>query len=115
MAMPTRTSTTTAFSAVPAKSRPCPGADFFGYKAPDPKTRTLSSDFAFKNQGHVDTWGVNLRAKFDLDDNVAALSSVSDYKNFEKLLFIDVDAGPGQPSWPTMAMSMPRASAGNCA
>jgi len=36
---------------------------------------------------------VNLRAKFDLNDNVT-LSSVSDYKNFKKLLFIDVDAGP---------------------
>ena len=70
-----------------------PGADFFGYKAPDPKTRTLSSDFAFKNQGHVDTWGVNLRAKTDLTDDIT-LSSVTDYKNFKKLLFIDVDAGP---------------------
>ncbi len=70
-----------------------PGADFFGYKAPDPATRTLSSDFAFKNQGHVDTWGVNLRAKIDLSDSVK-LSSVTDYKNFKKLLFIDVDAGP---------------------
>jgi iron complex outermembrane receptor protein len=70
-----------------------PGADFFGYKAPDPKTRTLSSDFAFKDQGHVDTWGVNLRAKIELSDNIT-LSSVTDYKNFKKLLFIDVDAGP---------------------
>ena len=70
-----------------------PGADFFGYHAPDPKTRTLSSDFAFKNQGHVDTWGANLRAKFELNDNIT-LSSVTDYKNFKKLLFIDVDAGP---------------------
>ncbi len=70
-----------------------PGADFFGYRAPDPKTRTLSSDFAFENQGRVDTWGVNLRAKIDLSDDIT-LSSVTDYKNFKKLLFIDVDAGP---------------------
>ncbi len=70
-----------------------PGADFFGYKAPNPATRTFSSDFAFKNQGHVDTWGVNLRAKTELTDSIT-LSSITDYKNFKKLLFIDVDAGP---------------------
>lgn len=70
-----------------------PGADFFGWKVPDPAKRLISSDFAFKNQGHVDTWGFNLRAKIDLSDSVT-LSSVTDYKNFKKLLFIDVDAGP---------------------
>jgi len=74
-----------------------PGADFFGDRAPDPKTRTLSSDFAFENQGRVDTWGVNLRAKIDLSDDIT-LSSITDYKNFKKLLFIDVDVGTGQPA-----------------
>jgi len=70
-----------------------PGADFFGYKDPDGNGNLFSSDFAFKDQGHVDTWGVNLRAKIDLSDSVT-LSSITDYKNFKKLLFIDVDGGP---------------------
>ena len=70
-----------------------PGADFFGYIDADGSGNRFSSDFAFKNQGHVDTWGVNMRANFELSDNVN-LASITDYKNFNKLLFIDVDAGP---------------------
>ncbi len=70
-----------------------PGADFFGYRDPDGAGNLTSSDFAFKDQGSVDTWGLNLRAKIDLNDDIT-LSSVTDYKNFKKLLFIDVDAGP---------------------
>lgn len=70
-----------------------PGADFFGYIDADGSGNRFSSDFAFKNQGHVDTWGVNMRANFELSDNVD-LASITDYKNFNKLLFIDVDAGP---------------------
>lgn len=69
------------------------GADFFGWKDPDGAGNLFSSDFAFEDHGHVDTWGLNLRAKFDLNDNIT-LSSVTDYKNFKKLLFIDVDSGP---------------------
>jgi iron complex outermembrane recepter protein len=70
-----------------------PGADFFGWIDPDGPGNLFSSDFAFKDHGHVDTWGVNLRAKFELSDSVT-LSSITDYKKFGKLLFIDVDAGP---------------------
>jgi iron complex outermembrane recepter protein len=70
-----------------------PGADFFGYTDPDGNGNLFSSDFAFKDQGYVDTWGVNLRGKIDLSDSVT-LSSITDYKNFKKLLFIDVDGGP---------------------
>ena len=70
-----------------------PGADFFGYIDPDGSGNRFSSDFAFKDQGHVDTYGVNMRANFDLSDTVS-LASITDYKNFDKLLFIDVDAGP---------------------
>lgn len=69
------------------------GADFFGFIDPDGAGNLFSSDFAFKDQGYVDTWGLNLRARFDLTDDIT-LSSVTDYKNFKKLLFIDVDAGP---------------------
>ena len=74
-------------------TRPRPGGDFFGWIDPDGAGNLFASDFAFKNQGHVDTWGLNLRAKVDLNDSIT-LSSVTDYKSFKKLLFIDVDAGP---------------------
>ncbi len=74
--------------------RPVPGGDFFGYIDPDGKGFLTSSDFAFKDQGHVRTFGVNLDATYDLTDKVQ-LTYVSDYKKFDKLLFIDVDSGPG--------------------
>jgi iron complex outermembrane receptor protein len=70
-----------------------PGANFFGYIDPDGSGPLFSSDFAFKNQGHVETYGVNLRGRIDLSDSVT-LSSVTDYKHFGKLLFIDVDSSP---------------------
>lgn len=69
------------------------GADFFGYIDSDGSGNRFSSDFAFKNQGHVKTWGLNLRGKVELSDSVT-LNTVTDYKNYDKLLFIDVDAGP---------------------
>lgn len=73
------------------------GADFFGFIDADGSDFRTSSDFAFKDQGNVDTWGVNFKAEIDVSDAIT-LTSISDYKDFEKLLFIDVDAGPGNQS-----------------
>lgn len=70
-----------------------PGADFFGWIDPDGSGNLFSSDFAFKDQGRVKTYGFNMRAKVELSDSVT-LSSITDYKKFSKLLFVDVDAGP---------------------
>jgi len=69
------------------------GTDFFGYLDPDGDGLKTSGDFAFKNNGWTDTWGVNLRVEHDFDDNLQ-LTSVTDYKDYEKLLFIDVDSAP---------------------
>lgn len=69
------------------------GTDYFGYKDPDGPGPLISSDFAFHNQGYVDNWGIDLRGTIDLSDNIT-LTSITDYKKFDKLLFIDVDAGP---------------------
>lgn len=69
------------------------GADYFGWIDPDGNGNYFSSDFAFKDQDHVDTWGINLRGEFELSDSVT-INTVTDYKNYDKLLFIDVDAGP---------------------
>jgi iron complex outermembrane recepter protein len=74
--------------------RPVPGGDYFGYIDPDGKGFKTSSDFAFKNQGSVRTFGANLDGEFELNDNMT-LTSVTDYKHFYKLLFLDVDGGPG--------------------
>jgi len=74
-------------------SRPVPGGDFFGYIDPDGEDFDTSGDFAFQDQGSTETWGVNGRWEWYLNDSVT-MTAVSDFKNYEKLLFIDVDAAP---------------------
>jgi|GEM_PF-48491 len=70
---------------------PTAGGDFFGYKDPDGKDWTFSGDFAFADSGHTQTTGVQLRAEWDLGTETT-LTSISDYKHYDKLLFIDVDS-----------------------
>ena len=79
-----------AFNAPPSRA---PGADFFGYLDPDGEDFSFSSDFAFEDHGTVDTWGIGGYFEYDLTDAIS-LTSITDYKDFEKLLFIDVDAAP---------------------
>lgn len=74
-------------------ARPVPGGDFFGYIDPDGEDFTFSSDFAFADSGKVDSWGGNLKVEKDLSDRVV-LTAISDYKKYDKLLFIDVDSAP---------------------
>jgi iron complex outermembrane receptor protein len=73
--------------------RLAPGGDFFGYRDPDGDDFTFSGDFAFKNQGDTETTGANLRVFWDTDSGMR-LTSVTDYKDYDKLLFIDVDSAP---------------------
>lgn len=73
--------------------RPVPGGDFFGYIDPDGDDFTFSGDFAFKDQGQVDTWGINARFEWDVSEHMKFVS-ISDYKDYEKRLFLDVDAAP---------------------
>ncbi|MFT5710933.1 MAG: iron complex outermembrane receptor protein [Halioglobus sp.] len=70
-----------------------PGGDFFGYKDPDGDDFTFSGDFAFEDQGDTESSGINTRVYWDLDNGMK-FTSVTDFKSFEKLLFIDVDAAP---------------------
>lgn len=70
-----------------------PGGDFFGYRDPDGEDFTFSGDFAFKDSGTVDTWGINSKIEWDMGGGTT-VTSITDYKSFEKLLFIDVDAAP---------------------
>lgn len=73
--------------------RPVPGGDFFGYLDPDGSDFTFSSDFAFDDQGSTETSGLNLRIEHELANGVL-LTSITDVKQYEKLLFIDVDSAP---------------------
>jgi iron complex outermembrane receptor protein len=77
--------------------RPVAGGDFFGFIDPDGSGPRTSSDFAFRDHGRVRTWGVNLNGEFDLSDSVT-LASVTDYKDFYKIAFVDTDSGPGNQS-----------------
>lgn len=74
-------------------TRPLAGGDLFGYLDADGADFNTSSDFAFEDQGSTDTAGLNVNVQWNLSDNVA-FTSITDYKDYEKLLFIDVDAAP---------------------
>jgi iron complex outermembrane receptor protein len=77
----------------PPYGRPVPGGDFFGYIDPDGDDFTFSGDFAFKDQGQIDTKGLNARLVWDLANEMTFIS-VTDYKDYEKKMFLDVDAAP---------------------
>ncbi|MDJ0927359.1 MAG: TonB-dependent receptor [Gammaproteobacteria bacterium] len=70
-----------------------PGTDFFGYLDPDGDDFTTSGDFAFADSGKTEAYGGQLRIEWDYGQE-SQFISISDYKNFEKLLFIDVDSAP---------------------
>ncbi len=70
-----------------------PGADFFGYIDADGEDFNTAGDFAFEDSGSIETLGINLRIEHNLNENVL-LTSVTDFKDYQKLLFIDVDSAP---------------------
>jgi iron complex outermembrane receptor protein len=69
------------------------GTDFFGYLDSDGDDFTFSSDFAFEDQGETEATGLMVRFDYQLSDSVKFVS-LTDYKEYEKLLFIDVDSAP---------------------
>lgn len=73
--------------------RPVPGGDFFGYIDRDGEDFDTSGDFAFADSGETETVGLNARLEWTLDNGML-LTSITDFKDYEKLLFIDVDAAP---------------------
>ncbi|HLY55679.1 MAG TPA: TonB-dependent receptor [Stellaceae bacterium] len=75
----------------PAPPRPVPGGDFFGFKPPG--EWVSSCDFCFAHIGYTDTYGVDLDNTWNIAEGLT-FTAVSDYKKFNKLLFVDVDAGP---------------------
>jgi len=77
----------------PPYGRPVPGGDFFGYIDPDGDDFSTSGDFAFRDQSRTENWGINLRFEYEINDEMS-FTSITDYKDFWKLLFIDVDSAP---------------------
>jgi iron complex outermembrane receptor protein len=73
--------------------RPVAGGDFFGYIDPDGDGWHTSGDFAFKNQGETKAVGINGRLEWDLGGDTQ-LVAITDWKNYKKALFIDVDSAP---------------------
>jgi len=69
------------------------GGDFFGYLDPDGEDWTFSSDFTFEDVGGTETLGLALRIEWDLSESVT-LTSITDFKDYEKLLNLDVDSAP---------------------
>jgi iron complex outermembrane receptor protein len=69
------------------------GTDFFGYRDPNGDEWTFSGDYAFANSGSTETLGLHARVEYDFGNDVT-LTSITDYKDYEKLVFIDVDSAP---------------------
>ena len=70
-----------------------PGADFFGYIDKDGEGWNTAGDFAFGKSGDTETTGVNLRIEHEITEQLL-FTSVTDFKDYQKLLFIDVDSAP---------------------
>ncbi|HKT72708.1 MAG TPA: TonB-dependent receptor [Steroidobacteraceae bacterium] len=75
----------------PFQPRPVAGGDFFGFRPPGPWV--TSSDFAFSRPDTVDSYGVDLHTDWTISESLS-LTAVSDYKKYDKLLFVDVDSSP---------------------
>lgn len=72
--------------------RPVAGGDFYGYIDPDGTGRITSSDFSVPNANTLKTWGANANLKLAL--GAVNLTSISDFKKFDKNFTLDLEAGP---------------------
>ncbi|GIX17454.1 MAG: hypothetical protein KatS3mg119_1640 [Rhodothalassiaceae bacterium] len=70
-----------------------PGGDFFGYRDPDGPGWLTSADFAFKDHNFTRSWGWNGRVKYDINQEIT-LTWIGDFKSYDELIFLDVDAAP---------------------
>ena len=69
-----------------------PGADFFGFVAPDAKDLVVSKDFAFEDLNHTRSYNTALHINYDFGN--FELTSITDFKRLKKDFAIDVDASP---------------------
>ncbi|MFM7274353.1 MAG: TonB-dependent receptor domain-containing protein, partial [Gammaproteobacteria bacterium] len=78
---------------IDAGPRPVPGGDFFGYIDPDGDDLKTSSDAAFDDAFYLDSWGLSGKVEWEFCD-CATLTSITDFKHYEKFMSIDVDSAP---------------------
>jgi len=81
---------------IPSAPRPVPGGDFSGYLPTKYGPWVVSSEFAYKNAGHTDTYGADWHNSWNILDSLV-LTAVTDYKKYNKLLFTNLDTGPSGP------------------
>ena len=75
---------------VPETFGRAPGADVFGYQDRDGEDFDTSSDFAFDDINSLKTYGGNGKISWDINSSIT-LTSITDYKKFEKFNILDVD------------------------
>ena len=80
----------TGFSGSPASR--APGADWFGFTAPDPALRQISVGYASSNANWTDSYNGALHINYDFSN--MHLVSISDFKSFDKSFAMDVAASP---------------------
>jgi iron complex outermembrane receptor protein len=73
-------------------TRPVAGGDFFGYRDEDGAGNDMRSDFAYKDLDKFTSRALTAKLTWDLD--FATLTAVTDTKDFEKFVVMDVDAAP---------------------
>ncbi len=72
---------------------PTGGTDLFGYRDLDGADFDTSGDFAYDDLNSSKTVGGNVRLTWDLSDTTN-VASITDFKQFDKYVIMDVDAGP---------------------
>ena len=84
---------TTSGTCLGGAVRPVLGGDFFGNTGdPDGSGNLIERDFAFDDQNSIESWGISGTAKYDL--GFADFISITDYKNFDRVIAIDSDQTP---------------------
>ena len=73
-------------------TRPTPGGDFYGYRAPSAKSLQVSKDWALDNLVRLKATDAALHVNYDLGN--AEFASISNYRTFRKNFGTDIDAGP---------------------
>ena len=73
----------------PSRAR---GADWFGYLAPNGKSREFGSDYSNKHAGDVRAFDASLHVNYDVGD--IGIASITSFKHLRKGMGLDADASP---------------------
>jgi len=70
-------------------TRPVVGGDFWGNTDPDGSGRKVNKDFAFDDQNRIESYGLSAELNYDLGS--MEFTSITDYKNFTRVIGLDSD------------------------